>query len=90
MSKIKSATRYNTDGTTTDVTKDYVEHLDWLRKQIDCRWIEHVSLPGGGIWLDEEGKLHGAARNELATNEYGKHLFPGDYLAGTVVAYTWA
>jgi len=58
---------------------------DFLNKTVGG-WFEAIDLEdGNSMFLNEEGKLMGLARNELATSYARSVIFPSDYIAGDVV-----
>ena len=54
---------------------------EWVGGYIEL--IPHV--PGGDLWINEEGKLKGLLENFKATGLYLEYLHPGDMIVGPAV-----
>jgi hypothetical protein len=69
-----------------DLADDAREELEALQGAVGG-YIQTVPIRHGGItcFCNEEGKLIGLPRNELATRFAGWFLAPDDYIAGDLV-----
>ena len=75
------------DGTLHWCHTEHNKILDSFKAEINCEWVEHVSLPYGfGCVVDEMGKVK---RIRQPVNPYASRFYPGTYygdpLCGPVV-----
>jgi hypothetical protein len=74
------------DGTNIVHTSEDAPDYDTLSKTVGG-WIEGVALEGVTAYCNEEGKLMGLPRNEVATSlaHRDEAIYPNDFIVGDMI-----
>jgi hypothetical protein len=85
MSEAKAlylSTEMDTEIRTFTVGDSYNLIRDAVEGWIECYYLSSL---GVDLWCNEESKLAGLARNEIATYLFQKEFGPHDYIGGNVI-----